>query len=97
MLQALGQLPQLVARQHELLQARALAHGFGQLVHVVVRENQPAQARRQAVLGHMHDAARLEAHHLELRHMTQHAGQFAEWIVRGKQNAQPRKTRQIIG
>ena len=45
----------------------------------------------------MGNAAGLETHHLQLWHSAQHRRQFGKRVVRCKQNAQPRKSRQIIG
>jgi hypothetical protein len=95
-LQAIGQRGELVTRQHQLLQSRALAQFGGQMADGVVRQGQPAQSWRQRGGRHMGNAVGLEADHVQCRAVAQHFGQRGVVVVRRKQYLQAVQARQLV-
>ncbi len=59
--QACRELPQPVARQHQLLQERPLAQRVGKVLDPVIRERQPAQRGRKRLARDLAQARPAEA------------------------------------
>ena len=87
---------QPVAREHQLLQPRAIADIGRQCVDGVVGEDQPAQRARQRPARHRLNPVRLEADHVELPARAEHVGERGEAVAGREQDAQAVQPRQVV-
>ena len=93
---ALRQCRKLVAGQCQFLQVATVPQRFRQFGNPVVRQDQPAQLRRQCLRRHMGNPAGLEPDGGERLALPQYCGQGCERVVRTEHNAQPGKARQPV-
>ena len=72
---------EVVAGQHQLLQAQAIPQLGQQGFEPVIGKNEPAQGRRESPRGQCVNLISLEAYYAQLRALAQHGGYFGELIV----------------